>query len=81
MASRKVGDREAKAGKSIIASTALNMIRSLYAIEAELAGEPHEKILEVRQEKSLPILDRFKAWLLEASTKVLPSCPTCKAIS
>lgn len=77
----KWAKKEAKAGKSIIASTALNMIRSLYAIEAELAGEPHEKILEVRQEKSLPILGRFKAWLLEASTKVLPSCPTGKAIS
>ena len=77
----KWAKKEAKDAKSSIASTALNIIRSLYRIETEIAQEPSEKKLEVRQRKSLPTLDSFKAWLLEVSAKVLPSCPTGKAIS
>jgi transposase len=77
----KWAKKEAKDATSIIASRALALIRSLYAIEASLAGMSLDMILETRQKKSLPILNALKAWLLDASTKVLPSCPTGKAIS
>jgi transposase len=77
----KWAKKEAKDAKAIIATTALKMIRDLYAIEARIEDKPPEEKLAVRQKESQPILDKLKAWLLDASQKVVPSSPTGKAIS
>jgi transposase len=52
-------------GRKSLAKDALDMIGGLYAVEKE-ADERElsfEKRAELRKEKSLPILEKFKAWL------------------
>ena len=41
----------------------LRQIRVLYAIEAEIRGQPAEARLAVRQERSKPIVEALHAWL------------------
>ena len=49
-------------GKSPIATEALARIQQLYAIEAEIRGQPAELRRRVRQEKAKPIVDALKPW-------------------
>ena len=49
--------------RSPIAEEALQRIGELYAIEAEIAGQPAEMRLAVRQSHALPILDALHGWL------------------
>ena len=64
-----------------IASTALVFIRKLYAIEAETKDLSPELRLKERQEKSVPILERFHDWLTLHRDEVVPKSPTGKAIN
>src|SRR3954452_11142099 len=48
---------------SPLAEEALRQIRELYAIEAEIRGQPAEDRLTVRQERSKPIVDALLNWL------------------
>jgi hypothetical protein len=41
----------------------LARIRTLYAIEAEIHGQPVEHRRQVRQERSRPIVEALPAWL------------------
>ncbi|MBC7660200.1 MAG: transposase, partial [Chitinophagaceae bacterium] len=64
-----------------IASTALVFIRKLYAIETEINEFSPELKLRERQEKSVPILEKFHDWLVLHKDQVLPKSPTGKAIN
>ncbi len=77
----KFARKEVKEKKPILASVALALIKKIYAIEREIADDPPDRRLLVRQSKSKPIMEAFKSWLDEQSIKVLPSSPTGKAIS
>jgi transposase len=48
---------------SPLADEVLRQIRVLYAIEAEIRGQPAEARLAVRQERSKPIVEALHAWL------------------
>ena len=54
---------EARLYFPIEARLALGTIRDLFAIEASLANAPPERILEVRQRDSKPLVDGLFAWL------------------
>jgi len=64
------------------AKYALKIIRDLYAIEREAQEMelPYDKIKELREEKSYPIIKEFEKWLIENCTKVLPKSLIGKAI-
>lgn len=64
------------------AKYALRVIRDLYEIErkARELEIPPDKVKELREEKSYPIIRDFEEWLLENTTKVLPKSLIGKAI-
>jgi len=64
------------------AKYALKVIRDLYAIEREAQEMelPYDKIKELREEKSYPIIKEFEKWLIENCTQVLPKSLIGKAI-
>jgi transposase len=49
--------------KSPIAEEALRRIGELYAIEAEIAGQPAERRLTARQARAVPLLAALHGWL------------------
>src|SRR5208283_5143135 len=53
----------AAAGPAPIASEALERIKALYAIEAEIRGQDPKARLAARQEKSRPIVEDLEPWL------------------
>jgi len=61
---------------------ALAWIKRLYEVEREAkqAELDVDERLKLRQEKSVPLLGAFKAWLDEQSQQVLPKSPTMQAI-
>jgi len=73
--------KAAKNAKS--AQEALNRIKKLYAVEHEAKDREFEaaQIKELRQEKSVPILDAFKKWLDNKVDQVPPKSLLGKAIS
>jgi transposase len=85
-ARRKFFEVEKFAKKSLsgsakpLASAALVFIRKLYAIETEIKDFSPEQKLAARQEKSVPILDKFQDWLTLHRDEVVPKSPTGKAI-
>jgi transposase len=52
-----------EATKSPLAGEALRRIGELYAIEAEITGQPAEARLVARQDRAVPILDGLHDWL------------------
>ena len=58
-------------GKRGHAHDALDLIKSLYGIERESAGQPAEVRFVQRQTKSVPVLERLREWLV----KLLPAVP------
>jgi transposase len=70
----------AKGKSAPIAAETLQRIAALYAIEAEIRGEPPEIRRAVRQARSRPLVDALFTWL-EAQLARLPGgSPTAKAI-
>jgi len=63
------------------AEQALLMIRNLYDIERETAGASADDRRAVRQERSRPILERFKKWLDTQHLCALPKSPIGKAVN
>jgi len=57
---------------SPIAAEALQRIGALYAIEAEIRGQPPDQRRAVRQRRASPLLAQFHAWLNHTLTQ-LPS--------
>jgi transposase len=76
--------READRGRAM---RALRLIAELYAVESDLGQRPvpptPEEVLEVRQERSAPIVERFMAWVQEqlADPTVLPKSLIGRALS
>lgn len=64
------------------AKYALKIIRDLYAIEREAQEMElsYDKIKQLREEKSYPVIKDFEKWLIENCTKVLPKSLIGKAI-
>ena len=69
-----------KLNQSEIAQQALQTIAQLYAIEAEVKDSPEDERLRIRQEKSRPLLDEFKAWLQATRPTLFNADVTAKAI-
>ncbi len=63
------------------ADVALNYIRRLYRIEKEAKNLSSKEIYVERQQKSQPILDDFRKWLLKKSTQTPPKGLLGKAVS
>jgi transposase len=62
------------------AAEMLEFVRQLYAVEDEAKPMDHDARCAMRQEKSLPILARIKAWLDLEQQLVLPRSPMAGAI-
>jgi transposase len=60
--------------------TLLNHIQKLYRIETLIKTMPLEQRHAIRQEKSVPLLNQFKAWLDTSADNVLPESLLGKAI-
>jgi hypothetical protein len=68
------------AGVQPVAQAGLQFIGELYKIENDLKdATDHERYI-ARLERSKPVLDRFKLWLDDQATKVLPKCALGTAI-
>jgi transposase len=74
---------EAKQNDPHRAEIALDFIQQLYKIEESIRSEglQEDKIVERRQEKSMPILVEFKTWLEVEYPQTLPKSPIGKAIA
>jgi transposase len=74
---------EAEESESSRSKKALEYIRLLYEIEESIRDHESDKILCVRRERSLPIIEDFFKWLKHelADLTLLPSSPFCKAAS
>jgi len=72
--------RTRKAGK---AQVAVNYIAKLYAVEKQARGQnlDPDNVFKLRQEKSKPILDKFKVFLEDLVPKVPPKSALGIAIS
>jgi hypothetical protein len=57
--------------KSPLAAEVLRCIAALYAIEAEIRGQPAERRWQVRQQRSRPIVEGLHDWLRDHIDKVL----------
>lgn len=62
------------------ADVALSYIQKLYAIERITGNLSFDEIVKTRQEKSLPILNEFKAWLDKKAIQTPPSGLLGKAV-
>ncbi|MEM8864486.1 MAG: IS66 family transposase [Planctomycetota bacterium] len=59
----------------------LSLIAELYAVEREAKDADDDARLAVRQSRSVPVLDRIKAWLEAEHQVVLPRSPMATAIT
>ena len=67
-------------GKSGKADMALNQIQQLYAIEKRIQGKAPEEKHQIRQEKAVPLLNKFKVWLDKSSLQITPKSKMGDAI-
>jgi transposase len=68
------------ATKSALAAEALAQIARLYAIEAEIRGQPPEHRRAVRQQRSRPIVQALQTWLKATQVRVSSTSPLADAI-
>jgi transposase len=66
--------------KSGRADEAIKAFKKLYRVEKEMKDLPANEKYEIRQEKSLPLLNDFKKWLDKSIQQVLPKSAIGKAI-
>ena len=66
--------------KSPLAAEVLVRIRALYAIEAEIRGDPAEHRRAVRQERSRQIVKALHGWLHEQVTRVSGASDLARAM-
>lgn len=81
-ARRKFTDAKTAQGKKTNgkADWALNHIQKLYRIETQIKDKTIEARYRIRQEKSLPLLKQFEAWLIKSEQQVLPKTKLGEAI-
>ena len=70
-----------KNGKVSKADMAVNMIKVLYGIEADIKNQSSEEKHLARQEKSLPQLEKIKVWLDKALLHTLPKGKAGEALA
>ena len=60
----------------------LQQIQELYAIETEIKEQllGTDDIVKIRKEKSLPVIEALKKWMIAAKSALLPKSPVSKAI-
>lgn len=63
------------------ADWALNHIQKLYRIETSIKDKLTDERYQTRQEKSLPLLKQFEAWLIKSEQQVLPKTKLGEAIT
>jgi len=68
------------ATKSPLAAEALGQIAKLYAIEAEIRGQPSEYRRAARQQRSRPIVETLHTWLEATLARVSTTSPLADAI-
>jgi len=66
--------------KSPIAAEMIDRIGELYAIEKEIRGRRPDERRAVRQERSKPVLDAMKPWLVQTLATLSQKSETAKAI-
>jgi len=66
--------------QSPLAAEVLARIRELYAIEAEIRGHPADHRIEVRHERSRPIVEALHVWLQDHVERVSATSDLAKAI-
>lgn len=71
----------AKQGKVSKADMAVQMIKVLYVIEADIKEKSPEEKYRVRQAKSLPQLKKIRAWLDKALLQTLPKGKSGEALA
>ena len=76
----KSDDKKPHKGHTPLADVAISKIDVLYRIERKLKNATEAQRLHVRQEKSLPLLNEFKAWLESKQGKVMKDSLLYKAI-
>jgi len=69
-----------EAHKSPVAKEALERIAALYAIGEEIRGRSADERREVRQQRSLPLLNSLKQWLEETLGKLSKKSDTARAV-
>ena len=74
-------DKVAKKKQGTLSHQALEMIRSIYAVERKTTEMSPEERLVYRKEHMAPLIDKFKAWLDDNVHKTPPSLLTGKAIA
>jgi hypothetical protein len=72
---------EAQNSDRVRASYAVVTIGELYDIERDIKGGSDEQRRAARRARAVPILRRFKFWLLKAKAQVLPKSPMAEAIN
>jgi len=82
-ARRKFTDAKTAQGKkpSGKADWALNHIQKLCRIEQQIKDKTLDERYQIRQEKSVPLLKQFEAWLLKSQQQVLPKTKLGEAIT
>jgi len=68
------------AHKSEVAQEALHRIGELYGIEEEIRGRAADERREVRQQRTLPLLNSLKQWLEETLGKLSKKSDTAQAV-
>jgi transposase len=69
-----------EAHKSQTATTALERIAELYAVEKEIRGRSAEERSEIRNQRSRPLLESFQQWLEETLGKLSRKSDTALAV-
>jgi len=72
---------KARHSAALEAHRALVYFRQLYMLERELAGVSDDERRALRQERAMPILDEFKAWLDALAPVVVPKTEIAAAVS
>ncbi len=68
------------ANKSQIAEYAINQFAQVYEIEQQLKNLPQAQRLEMRQQRSRPIMDALHEWMLRQRQQVAGNSATAKAL-
>jgi len=79
-ARRKIHDLHVRRA-SATTTEALRRIGELYAIEAQIRGQPPDQRREIRQQQARPLLDSLELWLRERLLTLSTQSDTTKAIN
>jgi len=78
---RKFFDASKTSGGKGIGKTGVNLIDKLYKIEEQIENLSLEERHQIRQEKSVPLLNKIKTWLDDIRPKITPKSVAGKAVN